>query len=190
MVDPTLVDYDGLIPNNVGLNADPRLRRALENWHPGCIDWWKQRGPEGFQANLVYLRTAISVEPEGWARFGYVRMPEYRWGILLAPALEDRRIGFGAHKDEPVWQEVPGEYRALLRRLIVVQGDTEPASVEQQRYLGRTLLRAQRVHLRVGVLHGNARMAFDELTEKDTATRQRIAARKVGVLEIVERVER
>src|SRR5439155_17777963 len=58
--------------------------------------------------------------------------------ILLAPAVADRRIGFGGHKGEPVWQEVPGEYRALLRRLIVVQGDTEPASVEQQRQLGRT----------------------------------------------------
>src|SRR3954470_10630068 len=138
MSDLSTVDYDGLIPNNVGLNADPRLRRALESWHPGCLDWWKERGPEGFQANLVYLRTAISVEPEGWARFGYVRMPEYRWGILLAPATPDRRIGFGAHKGEPAWQEVPGEYRAMLRRLIVVQGDTEPASVEQQRYLGRT----------------------------------------------------
>jgi benzoyl-CoA 2,3-dioxygenase component B len=33
---------------------------------------------------------------------------------------------------------VPGEYRAMLRRLIVIQGDTEPASVEQQRYLGKT----------------------------------------------------
>jgi 1,2-phenylacetyl-CoA epoxidase catalytic subunit len=33
---------------------------------------------------------------------------------------------------------VPGEYRAMLRRLIVVQGDTEPASVEQQRHLGKT----------------------------------------------------
>src|SRR5438045_4049652 len=65
-------------------------------------------------------------------------MPEYRWGILLAPAVEDRKIGFGAHKGEPAWQEVPGEYRAMLRRLIVVQGDTEPASVEQQRHLGRT----------------------------------------------------
>ena len=30
---------------------------------------------------------------------------------------------------------MPGEYRADLRRLIVVQGDTEPASVEQQRHL-------------------------------------------------------
>ena len=32
-----------------------------------------------------------------------------------------------------MWQEVPGEYRSDLRRLIVTQGDTEPASVEQQR---------------------------------------------------------
>src|SRR4029077_9853060 len=39
---------------------------------------------------------------------------------------------------EPAWQEVPGEYRAMLRRLIVIQGDTEPASVEQQRHLGKT----------------------------------------------------
>src|SRR5881394_2727210 len=138
MIDPTIVDYDGMIPNNVGLNADPRLRRALERWHPGYLDWWRDRGPEGFQEKLVYLRTAISVEPEGWAKFGFVRMPEYRWGILLAPAIADRKIGFGAHKGEAAWQEVPGEYRAMLRRLIVVQGDTEPASVEQQRHLGRT----------------------------------------------------
>jgi benzoyl-CoA 2,3-dioxygenase component B len=138
MPSDTAVDYDGLIPNNVGLNADPRLRRALESWHPRSLDWWREHGPEGFQSSLVYLRTAISVEPEGWAKFGYVRMPEYRWGILLAPQVEGRAIGFGAHKGEPVWQEVPGEYRAMLRRLVVVQGDTEPASVEQQRRLGAT----------------------------------------------------
>jgi benzoyl-CoA 2,3-epoxidase subunit B len=132
------VDYDGLIPNNVGLNADPRLRRALENWHPTYLDWWKDRGPDGFQDNLVYLRTAVGVDQEGWAKFGYVRMPDYRWGILLAPQVEGRTIGFGAHKGGPAWQEVPGEYRAMLRRLVTVQGDTEPASVEQQRLLGAT----------------------------------------------------
>ena len=71
----TAIDYDGLIPNNVGLNHDPRLRRALESWHPSYLDWWKSRGPEGFQENLVYLRTAVGVDAEGWARFGYVRMP-------------------------------------------------------------------------------------------------------------------
>ena len=134
----TAVDYDGLIPNNVGLNADPRLRRALENWHPSYLDWWMDRGPDGFQAADVYLRTAVGVDQEGWAKFGFVRMPEYRWGILLAPQVEDRTIPFGVHKGEPVWHEVPGEYRAMLRRLITVQGDTEPASVEQQRRLGAT----------------------------------------------------
>ncbi|HJS72072.1 MAG TPA: benzoyl-CoA 2,3-epoxidase subunit BoxB, partial [Acidimicrobiia bacterium] len=132
------VDYDSLIPNNVGLADDPKLRRALEQWHPGYIDWWMSMGPEGFQMADVYLRTAVSVEKEGWARFGYVKMPEYRWGILLAPNEEDRRISFGAHAGEPAWQEVPGEYRSMLRRLIVIQGDTEPASVEQQKHLGNT----------------------------------------------------
>ena len=29
-----MVDYDLLIPNNVGLADDPKLRRALEQWHP------------------------------------------------------------------------------------------------------------------------------------------------------------
>ncbi|HWP24753.1 MAG TPA: benzoyl-CoA 2,3-epoxidase subunit BoxB, partial [Xanthobacteraceae bacterium] len=102
------------------------------------INWWYDMGPEGFQQSLVYLRTAVSVDAKGWAKFDYVRMPEYRWGILLAPAVEGRKIPFGVHKGEPAWQEVPGEYRAMLRRLIVIQGDTEPASVEQQRHLGKT----------------------------------------------------
>jgi benzoyl-CoA 2,3-epoxidase subunit B len=132
------VDYDGLIPNNVDLASDSRVKRALEKWHPGYINWWHDMGPEGFQQSLVYLRTAVSVDPKGWAKFDYVRMPDYKWGILLAPQVPDRKVNFGAHKGEPAWQEVPGEYRAMLRRLIVIQGDTEPASVEQQRFLGKT----------------------------------------------------
>jgi benzoyl-CoA 2,3-dioxygenase component B len=132
------VDYDGLIPNNVGLGSDVRVKRALEKWHPGYINWWNDMGPDGFQSSLVYLRTAISVDPKGWAKFDYVKMPDYRWGILLAPQQEGRKVNFGAHKGEPAWQEVPGEYRAMLRRLVVIQGDTEPASVEQQRHLGKT----------------------------------------------------
>jgi benzoyl-CoA 2,3-epoxidase subunit B len=132
------VDYDGLIPNNVDLAHDTRVKHALERWHPGYIDWWNDMGPEGFQEKLVYLRTAVSVDPKGWAKFDYVKMPDYKWGILLAPQVAERKIGFGAHKGEAAWQEVPGEYRAMLRRLIVIQGDTEPASVEQQRHLGKT----------------------------------------------------
>jgi len=65
-----------------------------------------------------------------------VKLPEYRWGIFLADPLPDRRIGFGDFFGQPVWQEVPGEFRTQLRRLVVTQGDTEPASVEQQRMLG------------------------------------------------------
>ena len=53
-------------------------------------------GPEGFQESLVYLRTAVSVDPKGWAKFDYVKMPEYRWGILLAPQEEGRKMPFGA----------------------------------------------------------------------------------------------
>lgn len=132
------VEYDTTIPNNVGLSSDRRVLKALEKWHPGYIDWWTRLIPDRFQESMVYLRTAVSVGREGWAKFDYVRMPEYRWGVLLAPEVEDRRIPFGEHAGEPAWQEVPGEYRAMLRRLIVIQGDTEPASVEQQRFLGAT----------------------------------------------------
>src|SRR3546814_5123421 len=60
------------------------------------------------------------------------------WGIFLAEPEKDRKVNFGDHKGEDAWQEVPGEYRGVLRRLIVTQGDTEPASVEQQRLLGQT----------------------------------------------------
>jgi benzoyl-CoA 2,3-dioxygenase component B len=95
-------------------------------------------GPSGFQEDQVFLRTAVSVEPDGWAHFDYVKMPEYRWGIFLADPVADRRIGFGDHMGEPAWQQIPGEYRNALRRIVVSQADTEPASVEQQRLLGKT----------------------------------------------------
>ncbi|MBI4511320.1 MAG: benzoyl-CoA 2,3-epoxidase subunit BoxB [Deltaproteobacteria bacterium] len=126
------------IPNNVNLSSDRRLIRALEAWQPSFIEWWKTVGPEGFQLDDVYLRTAVSVEPDGWAHFDYVKMPDYRWGIFLSPPEEGRTVGFGDHLGEPAWQEVPGEHRNMLRRIVVTQADTEPASVEQQRLLGRT----------------------------------------------------
>ena len=130
-------DYSEKIPNNVDLHEDRRLQRALESWQPNFLNWWESMGPT-LPTQDVYLRTAINVGREGWANFGHVAMRDYRWGIFLAERDPDRRIGFGEHHGEPAWQQVPGEYRADLRRLIVIQGDTEPASVEQQRNLGAT----------------------------------------------------
>ena len=126
------------IPNNVNLSEDKKLQRALEKWLPNYLDWWQEMGPDGFQQKDVYLRTAISVEPDGWANFDFVKMPDYRWGIFLKPPKPDAKIGFGDNYGQPAYQEVPGEFRNSLRRIIVTQGDTEPASVEQQRELGKT----------------------------------------------------
>jgi len=133
----TTPDYAEKIPNNVSLADDRRLQRALESWQPNFLTWWETMGP-ALPTQDVYLRTAVNVGREGWAQFGHVPMRDYRWGIFLAEPGQDRRIAFGRHKGEPAWQQVPGEYRAELRRLIVIQGDTEPASVEQQRNLGAT----------------------------------------------------
>jgi benzoyl-CoA 2,3-epoxidase subunit B len=134
----TTINYTDKIPNNVNLSEDRALQRALEHWQPNYLSWWKDMGPEGSQDFDVYLRTAVSTTPDGWAHFGHVKMPDYRWGIFLAQPEADRRINFGEHKGESAWQDVPGEHRANLRRIIVTQGDTEPASVEQQRHLGLT----------------------------------------------------
>jgi benzoyl-CoA 2,3-dioxygenase component B len=125
------------IPNNVDLSSDRKLQKALLSWQPNFLEWWMDMGPEGFQQDQIYLRTAVSVEKGGWAHFDYVKMPDYRWGIFLAPPQKDRTIPFGDNMGMPVWDRVPGDMRTELRRIIVTQGDTEPASVEQQRLLGK-----------------------------------------------------
>jgi benzoyl-CoA 2,3-epoxidase subunit B len=132
------INYSEKIPNNVNLSEDRTLQRALEGWQPNFINWWDDMGPDGTTNHEVYLRTAVSVDPQGWAQFGHTKMRDYRWGIFLNPAIENRKVHFGDHMGENVWNDVPGEYRANLRRIIVTQGDTEPASVEQQRHLGAT----------------------------------------------------
>ena len=97
---------------------------------------WARRARSDYD---VYLRTAVSVDAEG---LGALRLREdARLPLGHLPRRRPSptaRSNFGEHKGEPAWQEVPGEYRANLRRLIVTQGDTEPASVEQQRHLGLT----------------------------------------------------
>ena len=132
------IDYSTKIPNNVNLADDRKIQRALEKWQPAFISWWNDFGPNWASNDDIFLRTAVSANTDGWAVFDYVKMPDYRWGIFLADPQKDRKISFGDSKGQPVWDEVPGEYRADLRRLIVTQGDTEPASVEQLQHLGKT----------------------------------------------------
>jgi benzoyl-CoA 2,3-dioxygenase component B len=132
------INYAEKIPNNIDLANDRTLQRALEHWQPKFLDWWHEMGPHDFEGADVYLRTAVGVDAQGWATYGAVKMPDYRWGIFLADPIADRRIGFGDSYGQPVWQQVPGEFRSQFRRIIVTQGDTEPASVEQQHLLGHT----------------------------------------------------
>ncbi|HZP94569.1 MAG TPA: benzoyl-CoA 2,3-epoxidase subunit BoxB [Burkholderiales bacterium] len=132
------INYSERIPNNVDLANDRALQRALEHWQPKFLDWWREMGPNRFASDEVYLRTAVGVDAQGWASYGFVKMPDYRWGIFLADPTPDRTIGFGDYFGQPAWQQVPGELRSAFRRIIVTQGDTEPASVEQQHLLGLT----------------------------------------------------
>ncbi len=101
------IDYIEKIPNNVDLGSDRRLQRALEHWQPRYLEWWKALGPEGFQNNDVYLRTAVDVGADGWAHFGHVKMPDYRWGIFLAKPNHDRTIGFGDDLANPFGKSSP-----------------------------------------------------------------------------------
>ena len=97
------------IPNNVDLGSDKKLLRALEQWQPDFLKWWMEMGPEGFQGDEIYLRTAIAVDPKGWANYEYVKMPDYRWGIFLTPREGERDIAFGDNIGQKSWNEVPGE---------------------------------------------------------------------------------
>jgi len=123
----------------VNLSEDRQVLKALEGWHPGYMNWWGDMGPEGFQQSLVYLRTAYSVDPRGWAKFDYVKMPDYRWGILLAPQEENRVIPFGEHFGEA---GVAGSAGRTSRHAAPPDCDPgpipEPASGRTAAHLGKT----------------------------------------------------
>jgi len=55
------ISYSEKIPNNVNLSEDRTLQRALEQWQPNYLHWWKDMGPDGSQNFDVYLRTAYTL---------------------------------------------------------------------------------------------------------------------------------
>jgi benzoyl-CoA 2,3-dioxygenase component B len=132
------VDLACPVPNNVGLEEKPGLRRSLE-WFGGEFrKWWSDCGPAGIRDNEVYLRTPVGVDAGGWAQYGFVPLSQYRWGVFQAPAKPGRVALFGAIAGQPVWQTLPQEHRDYVRKLLITQGDTEPGSVEQSRQLALT----------------------------------------------------
>ena len=125
------VDLACSIPNNVGLADRPELCRQLEWFNGQFRKWWHDWGPLGVRDQEVYLRTPIGVDAEGWARYGFIPFSQYRWSIFQMPAKPDRRILFGTHAGQCVWQSAPDEHRITIHRHLITQGDTEPGSVEQ-----------------------------------------------------------
>ena len=132
----TAADYSEKIPNNVELHEDRRLQRALESWQPnfssGGSRWGRPCRPRTSTCAPRSTSAATAGRTSGTCRCTTTA------GASSWPSATRAAVGFGEHKGEPAWQKVPGEYRADLQRLIVIQGDTEPASVEQQRNLGAT----------------------------------------------------
>ena len=73
------MNYSEKIPNNVNLGEDRTLQRALEQWQPNFINWWDDVGPEGSTDYDVYLRTAVSVDPNG---FGFSNAVPIEGGLV------------------------------------------------------------------------------------------------------------
>ena len=132
------VDLQSSIPNNVGLAEKPALHESLEWFDRQFRAWWMDCGPLGIRDEEVYLRTPVGVDAEGWARYGFVPLSKYRWGVFQNLPKPDRTASFGDIAGKPVWQNVPAEHRAMIHKHLVTQGDTEPGSVEQSRRLAAT----------------------------------------------------
>ncbi|MDJ0948549.1 MAG: benzoyl-CoA 2,3-epoxidase subunit BoxB [Alphaproteobacteria bacterium] len=131
------IDLTDSIPNNVGLADQAGLSRTMAQFQADYMDWWRECGPQGFDAADVYLRMPTGVDSRGWATYAYSQLADFRWGLYQAELDEERRAVFGRLAGEPVLREVPGEFRDAMLKLLVTQADTEPASVEQITYLGR-----------------------------------------------------
>ncbi len=132
----SLVDRSAAIPNNVGLDERPALAKTLAQFKTDYMKWWRECGPQGFDAADCYLRMPVAADARGWASYEYVKLADFRWGVFQAERTT-RPALFGRPAGSPKLEEVPGEFRATMIKLLTTQADVEPASVEQITYLGR-----------------------------------------------------
>ena len=129
------------IPNNVNLAERPaRCSARSSTGSRTSSTGGSEMGPGGLAgATTSTCAPPIGVEPDGWAHFDYVKMPDYRWGIFLAPAgCRTRRSTSASTRASRRGRTCPASIARTCAGIIVTQGDTEPASVEQQRHLGCT----------------------------------------------------
>ena len=131
------IDRNAVIPNNVGLEGRPALAKTLAQFKGDYMKWWRECGPQGFDAADCYLRMPVAADARGWASYEYVKLPDFRWGVFQADRVEGRPALFGRLAGQKKLADVPGEFRATMIKLLTTQADVEPASVEQITWLGR-----------------------------------------------------
>lgn len=125
-----------LVPCSPGLREEaPAAFDHFSAWVPSFAGWWRERGPCAFTDHEAWLRTTRAVDVHGISAWGWSRPDAHRWGLFLASERPERRIGHGRFAGLPPFEQPPEEMAGLLERLLVIQADTEPASVEQQRRL-------------------------------------------------------
>ena len=132
------IDYGERIPNNVSLERQPTAPARARGVAAEVHRLVAEHGPDRLPAEG---RLPAHRRERRRAGLGAVRLRQDA-GIPLGSV---PRRGRGRADDRlrrpPRRPQLAGrarEYRGVLRRLIVTQGDTEPASVEQQRHLGAT----------------------------------------------------
>ena len=131
------INHRAAIPNNVGIEDGSALARTLAGFKTDYMKWWRECGPQGFDAAQCYLRLPVAADSRGWADYQYVKLEDFRWGVFQAERAPEKPALFGRPAGGPKLDAVPAEYRATVIKLLTTQGDTEPASVEQITYLSR-----------------------------------------------------
>src|SRR6185295_9897722 len=123
----SLIDHKAAIPNNVGLDEGSALAQTLAGFKTDYMKWWRECGPQGFDAAECYLRLPVAADARGWATYEFVKLSDFRWGVFQAAPVPGRPALFGRPAGSPKLDEVPADFRATVIKLLTTQGDTEPA---------------------------------------------------------------
>ena len=132
----TAVDYRRQDPEQRRPGRRPPAAAGARVLAAAFIEWWQQLGPVAFQDNDVYLRTAVVGRPGGLGQLRPRQDARLPLGHLPRRARARPRASPSATTwASPCGRRCPASTAPTCAASLVVQGDTEPASVEQQRHL-------------------------------------------------------